>query len=395
MKKIISTLVVAVILFNFIFCNSGYATENVEFKDDVTTDSISGKDLEGLISESKANYVDSETKVDFSSLGTGIFGTIGGILARFFNIFPQLIRLIMLLCVVEEFTIQKAVFNEISIFNIDYFNFKEPYEYTIGNKIGDNNYKKKIKSGNTVEISIRKSVAKYYYILRLIAMALSLVILIYVGIRMALSTISSDKAKYKGMLIAWIESIVLLFAMQYIISFIISAGKLFGDLMYSLRCIMDASGELSFETEILAMMDVGLLQYTGWSYVGYSIAFWFLIYVQTKFFLMYFKRVITVGFLILISPIITITYPIDKVGDGKAQGFTIWSHELILNVLIQPIQALIYLVFMYTAGEIAKISMWVALAFLLGLTKFEKIILQLFNLRNVVSLKPVDEQRKK
>ena len=85
----------------------------------------------------------------------------------------------------------------------------------------------------------------------------------------------------------------------------------------------------------------------------------------------------------------------DKVGDGKAQGFTIWSHELILNVLIQPIQALIYLVFMYTAGEIAKISMWVALAFLLGLTKFEKIILQLFNLRNVVSLKPVDEQRKK
>ena len=197
------------------------------------------------------------------------------------------------------------------------------------------------------------------------------------------------------MLIAWIESIVLLFAMQYIISFIISAGKLFGDLMYSLRCIMDANGELSFETEILAMMDVGLLQYTGWSYVGYSIAFWFLIYVQTKFFLMYFKRVITVGFLILISPIITITYPIDKVGDGKAQGFTIWSHELILNVLIQPIQALIYLVFMYTAGEIAKISMWVALAFLLGLTKFEKIILQLFNLRNVVSLKPVDEQRKK
>lgn len=103
---------------------------------------------------------------------------------------------------------------------------------------------------------------------------------------------------------------------------------------------------------------------------------------------------ITVGFLILVSPLITVTYSIDKVGDGKAQAFSVWMNELVINVLIQPIHGLIYLIFMYTAGEIAKLSMWIALAFLLGLTKFEKIILQLFNLRNVVSLRPVDEQRK-
>ena len=56
---------------------------------------------------------------------------------------------------------------------------------------------------------------------------------------------------------------------------------------------------------------------------------------------------------------------------------------------------MIYLVFMYTAGEIAKKSLLVAFAFLLILTKIERIVLHLFNLRNVASLRPVDEERKK
>lgn len=389
MKKIISALLIMLILFNFIFCGSAKATDT-KIQDDISSDSISGKDLEGLISESKSSFVDQAATIDFSSLGTGIFGTIGGLLARFFNIFPYLIEGVMAVAIGETFTIQKAVFNEISLFNIDYFNFSEPYTYQIGN----GEFAEEITSSNKVELSIRKSVAQYYYILRLIAMIISLVILIYVGIRMALSTISSDKAKYKSMLISWVESIVLLFVMQYIISLIINLGNIIGNFMYTFRCMLDANGELSFETETLTMMGTYLTRFTGWSYATYSIVFWFLIYVQTKFFLMYLKRVVTVGFLILIAPLITIIYPIDKVGDGKAQAFTVWTNELVINILIQPIQALIYLVFMYTAGEIAKTSIWVALAFLLSLTKIEKMILQLFNLRNVASLKPVDEQRK-
>ena len=92
---------------------------------------------------------------------------------------------------------------------------------------------------------------------------------------------------------------------------------------------------------------------------------------------------------------LTVTYPIDKVGDGKAQAFSVWFNELAINIFIQPIHAMIYLVFIYTAGEIAKHSILVALVFLLSLTKVEKIVLFLFNLRNVASLRPVDEERKK
>lgn len=392
MKKIISTLLIVVILLNFIFCGRVQATDDTSLTDDITSDTITGKDLNKLINDGEVSFGGQKIKLDPMKVLTGgfsyNFSVIGGLLARFLNLFPHMLRFLMAISIGEFFSIQKAVFNEIGLFNIDYFNFTSSYT------IGTHGHEKTIALDDVV-ISVRNSVAQCYYIFRLIAMAISLLVLIYVGIRMALSTISEDKAKYKKMLISWVESIVLLFAMQYIISLIINVGNIFSNFMYNFKCILDDGGGNSFETEALSRMDSLLLIGTGWTYASYSVVYWLLIYVQSKFYFMYFKRVIVVGFLILISPIITITYPIDKVGDGKAQAFSVWSHELMTNVAIQPIHAIIYLVFLYTAGEIAKTSIWVAIAFLLILTKVEKIILQLFNLKNVASLRPVHDQRKK
>lgn len=134
---------------------------------------------------------------------------------------------------------------------------------------------------------------------------------------------------------------------------------------------------------------------SGWTYILYSVVFWFLVAIQFKFFMSYFRRVITIGFLIIIAPLISVIYPIDKLGDGKSQSFSVWLNEFCMNIFIQPIHAIVYIVFMFTASEIASRSILVALMFLLALTKIEKIILHLFNLRNVASLKPVDEEKTK
>lgn len=58
----------------------------------------------------------------------------------------------------------------------------------------------------------RTAVAVWYYALRTIASAILLVVLIYVGIRMAMSTVSAEqKASYKKMLVDWTVSLVLIF----------------------------------------------------------------------------------------------------------------------------------------------------------------------------------------
>lgn len=374
MKKIISGLLIILVLVNFIFCNNVYATDaDFEGLDSVTGDSMSAEDQYNLVNQGSGNGIE----IVWDILGA-IFGAIAGILAIVINIFPMLMQAIMSILAGTEngiFTIENTVFNQYDIFNINFFDFTNT-ESDIVNQF-------------------RLSIAKYFVLTKSFAIIIVLVILIYVGIRMALSTVSSDKAKYKSMLIAWVESVAVLFLMQYIISFILNVGEMFSTIIYDIKAAVDATGDMSFEEITLNTIYSHMCITAGWTYVAYSIVFWFLVFIQSKFLVSYFKRLITVGFLILIAPLVTVTYAIDKIGDGKAQAFSVWLTELTMNVLIQPIHAIIYLVFMYTAGEIAQYSILVAAFFLLSLTKVEKIILYLFNLKNVVSLRPVDEERKK
>jgi len=371
------------VLFNFILgSGKAYATETV-LDDNIGEEAFPPDQQKQLIEQGDTPSVfGGVMKFAWNALGGNFSGMLAGILAQVVNVFPRLIQLVMQVVVYEKdkgiiyFTIERAVFNEFKVFSINYFDFSDE---------------------DTTDLTktMRETVAKFYIILRLIAITLSLVVLIYVGIRMALSAAASDKAKYKKMLIGWVESIILLFVMQYIMALIFNLGEVFTDMLNSMRTTLQAAGQSSFEESTLDKINSFLFLTNGWNYAFYSVVFWFLVYIQTKFFVMYFRRVIVVGFLILISPLVTITYPLDKLGDSKAQAFSVWLFEFMMNVFIQPIQALIYLIMMFTAGEIAKYSTLVALLFLLSLTKVEKIVLHLFNLRNVASLRPVDEERKK
>lgn len=71
---------------------------------------------------------------------------------------------------------------------------------------------------------------------------------------------------------------------------------------------------------------------------------------QTIFYLIaYINRMLKVAFLIVISPLITVTYSIDKMGDGKAQALDTWLKEYIYTILIQPFHCIIYFSFISIA----------------------------------------------
>ena len=54
-----------------------------------------------------------------------------------------------------------------------------------------------------IVIMIRQSIASWYYAFRNLAIVASLCILIYTGVKMAMSNIAESKAKYKKMLTNW------------------------------------------------------------------------------------------------------------------------------------------------------------------------------------------------
>ena len=288
----------------------------------------------------------------------------------------------------SQFTIERTVFNEIALFNIDVFNTDATY--TIGLDLNS-----KTIAQHPTSIKFKNSTARWFYICRLIAIMINLFTLVYVGIRMALSTIASEEAKYKKMLMGWLESMVVLFILPYIMIVLIAIGDVISNVFNALRMSMEAAGYESFEKIILNNIYLQFLESSGMKVFMYSLFYWFLTFLLIKFFLSYIKRVLAVMFLTFIAPFITITYSIDKLGDGKAQAFQNWFKEYLINIFIQPIHAGIYIIFVFTAGTIAGKAPFVAMVFLLTLGRSEKILRNLFGMDKSVSMKDLDKQTKK
>lgn len=66
---------------------------------------------------------------------------------------------------------------------------------------------------------IHSTVATWYVSLRNLAVVGLMLVLVYVGIRIVISSTSSDKAKYKQMLMDWLVALCLLFCLHYIMTF--------------------------------------------------------------------------------------------------------------------------------------------------------------------------------
>ena len=191
----------------------------------------------------------------------------------------------------------------------------------------------------------REAVAGWYYTMRLLASMVLLVILIYIGIRMAISSIATEKAMYKKMLVDWVTSLVLLFLLHYIILFAFNCNT----------ALVKALESASKGTDIDKMMGELIGQCFHFDIVVRTAAlviFGMIIFQTISFLISYAKRMFTIGFLIIIAPLITITYSVDKVGDGKAQALNTWLKEFVLNILLQPFQCILYLVFANIAFDL-------------------------------------------
>lgn len=407
MKKVISTILTVTILINFIFISISYAEEDgtsSPMQDAVLGDGTENTSVipnndaaaqlleEGTVRTTNAQ----DTTVEVNKIGgMTILGTVIGYFALVVDILPLQLQLILSTMTMTKTngdtdvdfwaTIERIVFNTVPLFNINYFDTGNDYS------VGTGEHKLTLTSSEA-NLAIKKSVTRIYMVCRTIAIVLSLLTLIYIGIRMATSNIATDEAKYKKMLISWAESVILIFTLVYIMVLIISFGEMLTNIFYDIKCQFietEVEGRpqyVTFETKIVNSIINSVITASGLKLAMYSLMYWILVFSQFKFFYLYIKRVLTVGFLIMIAPLITITYSIDKVGDGKAQAFSVWFSEFIMNVLIQPLHALIYMVFMFTAGEIATFAPIVGLLFLLSLGSVEKMVKVIFNVGGITSL---------
>ena len=122
------------------------------------------------------------------------------------------------------FTIQDLVLGKITLFDANFF------DTSVGSNVSNN-----------PNILMKENVRTWYYSVNQIAIIANLLVLIYVGIRMAISTVAEEQARYKTMLFDWVGSLIILFALPYILTFIFAIADAL------LKLLPQVTGKDNFE----------------------------------------------------------------------------------------------------------------------------------------------------
>lgn len=231
----------------------------------------------------------------------------------------------------NSITLEKIVYNQVPILDVDVFN---------GNQAGGET----IASGSFVMI-IRNLVATLYMALRNVALIGMLIALIYLGIRLVTATIGEQKAEYRKKLTSWTVAFIIVFVMHYFLIGVMKINEITVNICSNLgkNLVSAVSGGEYFDLA-LAMRD--LTYETAFTKSALAMVLYFvMIFYMLKFLVIYFKRLFITSILIIIGPLLAIKNAIDKIRFNKSTSMSTWMKEYIFSVGTQTIHALMYTIF--------------------------------------------------
>lgn len=260
-------------------------------------------------------------------------------------------------------------------------------------------------SDKSIVEELRNTVAKWYVALRNIAIVGLLSALLYIGIRIVISSSAGDKAKYKQFFVDWVVALCLIFFLHYIMAFTMTMSETVTDVLAgqttSQGRIKQVNIKLVGKDGKTQYTDDGLSEgfsvyfssnFTGVARIkadyadsalrmGYSILYIALTVYTVYFAFVYLKRLLMLAFFTMIAPLVALTYPLDKIRDGKAQAFNYWFKEYMFYALLQPMHMLLYTVFVSSALSVAANNLLYAIVALAFIVPAEKIVKQMFGIK--------------
>ena len=254
-------------------------------------------------------------------------------------------------------------------------------------------------NGKSIIEQLKGTVSKWYVALRNIAIVGLLSVLLYIGIRIVISSSAGDKAKYKQFFVDWVVALCLIFFLHYIMAFTMTMSETITDVL---------SGDDSSQGRI-KQVNIKLINEDGSTFVdevpvefssnftgvarikadyassslrmGYSILYIALTVYTVYFAFVYLKRLLMLAFFTMIAPLVALSYPLDKIKDGKAQAFNYWFKEYMFYALLQPLHMLLYTVFVSSALSVAANNLLYAIVALAFIVPAEKIVKQMFGIK--------------
>ena len=257
-----------------------------------------------------------------------------------------------------------------------------------------------------IVLLLRKAISLWYFILRYVSIALMLIVLLVLGIRIAITTVASEKALYKKMLVDWFVGFIIVFTIHYIMIAIVLVNQMGIDLVkntankvYSQDQRVYVSddpseyGSKKYQSKTAEDLEVSL--YESVRTRAYDakltngcigmVLYACLVYYAYKFTFIYLKRILNIAILTIISPLVAVSFAFNKIMTGKASIFSKWLKEYFTVVIIQFFHALAYVTFVMGALRISLSSI-TGIIFVLILLKYmteaEKIIRTIFGMNS-------------
>jgi hypothetical protein len=345
--------------------------------------------------------------------------------------------------IIPQYTLSpETIFQgRIPFFDVDFFNKNDRVDDGIVNKYNGES------ENNQVNIAeqLRPTIANWYNILRNIAIVAMMSILVYIGIRILISSTAENKAKYKQLLVDWAVGMCLLFVIHYGMAFANLFVNKLTNMLSSIDMTTQVNGieysdkikeaieeyneengsELRIygtvindkgKTETLKEANTGnineaniivskdaegklwatiVTNYTGSlrmnaeyarsrseGYLAAAFLFVVSVILLIYFVWVYLKRVLYMAFLTLIAPFVAMFYAIDKVKDGRAQTLDFWLKEYIYNLLLQPFHLILYTVLVGSALQLFAAQNYLYSVVAVGfISQSEKLLRQMFGFK--------------
>ncbi len=274
--------------------------------------------------------------------------------------------------------------NKIAMLDVD---FIRPHKFTgveVGASSDSDSEKKAVSAASSDRYGIRDTIGSWYKAFRNIAVVGLLTVLVYLGIRIVISSTATDKAKYKENLQDWLVALCLVFIIHFIMSGIMMLTDKFTEMLDNTInkpiAVKVTGSDVKFNTNLVGYVRFMAQSPDFGNCTAYTIMYLALVLYTVMFTFTYFKRFLYMAFFTMIAPLVALTYPIDKVKDGKAQAFDMWFKEYTMNAIIQPIHLILYSVFIGSAIDLAVSNPLYAIVAMAFLTSAEKFVKQMFGL---------------
>ncbi len=224
--------------------------------------------------------------------------------------------------------------NSIAALDVNFLN-PNKFESVIvsGSDVDAKDAANKSKSGAE---ALKEQIGTWYRTFRNLAVVLLLIVLVYLAIRVVISSAAAEKAKYKEAIKNWLIALFLVFFIHVIMAGILMITEKFtglfnnslaNDLIVHVTDVGNGWGKLSdkdkdlkFHTNIMGLARFRTQSNNLLECGAFTFIYLLLVYYTIKFIYIYYKRFIFIAFLTMIAPLVAITYPVDIMGDRSSTG---------------------------------------------------------------------------